>query len=171
VGKTFLYSCCAILMLFSVSVNAYAKPDLDKLLKTKKCQEGALTEAKLINANLQDAYLICSNLARADLTKANLHGACLIGANLAAADLIETNLSESVLVGANLFWADLTSSDLTEASLKGANISGANFTDATFKNTIWIDGKIYDKNPWKHQGLDEFYKRKIKKNDTEIEAE
>ena len=167
--KAFLYSCCAILMLFSVLVNAYTKSDVDKLLKTKKCQEGALTMTNLVSADLKDAYLIYSNLAGAKLSKANLHGAYLMGSNLVGADLIETNLSEAILVGANLFWADFTRSDLTDASLKGANIAGANFTDAKFKNTSWVDGKKYDKNPWRPQKSNDFTEEKSKNDDAEKE--
>ena len=163
--KIFLFLFFVELMLFSILVNAYVEADLEKLLKTKKCQGGNLTHAKLIDADLKDSYLFCTNFAGADLSKADLHGAYLVGANLVGAKLIEANLSETNMAGVNFFWADLTGADLTRADLRGANISAAVFAKAKFKDTVWIDGKNYDENPWTPQESFRFDRSKIIKTE------
>ena len=69
-----------------------------------------------------------ADLCNAKLMQANLNEACLEDADLTAAYLIKADLTK-----ANLSGADLTQAVLSEADLSGADLDGAELTD-TFLN-------------------------------------
>ena len=69
-----------------------------------------------------------ADLCNAKLMQANLNEACLENADLTAAYLIKADLTK-----ANLSGADLTQAVLSEADLSGADLDGAELTD-TFLN-------------------------------------
>ena len=123
-----------------------------------------LSEARLINADLERAVLDGADLRRADLSKAQLSHASLHGANLESATLIladllgavlnEANLSgasffgaflfgtrlkSARLQGANLLGAMLMGADLSGADLTGAHLMSANFHEANLSDTT-LDG-------------------------------
>ena len=72
----------AVLFCFTISLFAYNREDLDKLLKTNICQFGSLC-----NANLSAVKLKGADLRQADLSKANLSDANLMGADLSGAKI------------------------------------------------------------------------------------
>jgi uncharacterized protein YjbI with pentapeptide repeats len=80
-------------------------------------REALLREARLYNAKLSGAHL-----RRADLREAYLNGADLTKANLTFA-----NLSKARLRGVNLREADIRGADLSETELNGAELNGARF--------------------------------------------
>ncbi len=89
-----------------------------------------LSEARLINAELERAILDGADLRRADLSKAqlshsSLHGANLESATLILADLLGAVLNEANLTGASFFGAFLFGTRLKSARLNGANLLGA----------------------------------------------
>ncbi|HBM14871.1 MAG TPA: pentapeptide repeat-containing protein [Lentisphaeria bacterium] len=80
-----------IIVMFASNIFAYKQSDLDKLLSTKSCENGNLTEADLKGADLRN-----SNLRRVDFTGADLTNANLTGANVEGADFtgaMKVNLS------------------------------------------------------------------------------
>ena len=120
-----------------------------------------LTDAYLINIQLQGAMLagamlpganlVQANLLKASLTQADMTNANLASANLARADLRFAKLINASLVGANLSEADLSDADLTGANLFGASLLNANLTGAktdqsTFCRTLMGDGKMNNAN-------------------------
>lgn len=106
-----------IFMFFVTSVcYGFDKPQLEKFLKTKKCQK--------------------CDLSGADLSGRNLSGANLNGANLASADLTGTKLQGADLTGTDMTLANLAGANLTKAKLNKANLAGANLAGA-----VWTDGK------------------------------
>ena len=108
-----------------------------------------LSQANLIERNLQGANLKAADLSRADLSGANLRDADLsftrlIAANLARADatgtnlvrtntifgnITQTKLSRAILRGADLRWARLTSAELQDADLSQAIAGATLFSD------------------------------------------
>ncbi|PSB18639.1 hypothetical protein C7B76_08115 [filamentous cyanobacterium CCP2] len=93
--------------------------------------------AKLNNANLKAAKLVCSNLCEAKLINANLQAAKLARSNLRGAKLMNAELEHAEFNLANLFGADLTGANLSQATLNQANLKGA-----TLNNSILILAKI-----------------------------
>jgi uncharacterized protein YjbI with pentapeptide repeats len=87
---------------------------------------------------LNDAYLRCANLSKANLSEANLRGADLSCANLSGAylrcaDLSCANLSKADLRDAKLSEANLRDTNLNEANLRGADLSCANLSEANLR--------------------------------------
>ena len=137
--------------------------NLDKLEKTKECDNCDLEKAKLANAQLQnvslkkanlvhtnlvDANLKGSNLSGVDLRGATLEGAELKGADLSNANLVHANLNNADLRGADLRGAKFDFTGLYGADLRGANLQYSNFddinfSDANLKGAIMPDGSIH----------------------------
>jgi len=86
-------------------------------------------------ASLQKVDLLGADLSGAYLTRANLSGAVLIEANLTGAKLFGADLSLAVLNGANLTGANLSGTDLSGAVLIEANLTGANLNGANLRET------------------------------------
>jgi hypothetical protein len=106
-----------IFMFFVTSVcYGFDKPQLEKFLKTKKCQKCDLSGADLSGRSLSGANLNGANLASADLAGAKLQGADLTGADMTLANLAGTNLAKA---------------KMNKANLAGANLAGA----------VWTNGK------------------------------
>jgi serine/threonine protein kinase len=136
---------------------------LNRLEKTKECDDCDLQNAILDNAELKDvslknANLEHTNLVNANLQRSNLNGVNLLGARLRGAVLTDANLSNANLVHANLNNADLRGADLRGAKfhftglygadLRGANLQYTNLDDinlshAKLKGAIMPDGSIY----------------------------
>jgi uncharacterized protein YjbI with pentapeptide repeats len=100
-----------------------------------------LDQAKLVGADLTDAYLNGAGLVGADLSHATLVGASLFEADLSRASLVDANLTDvympkaqlpgARLEGATLVRTNAYSVDLQGAHLSGANLQGANLTQAS----------------------------------------
>ncbi len=98
-----------------------------------------LTEARLVNVDLERAVLDGADLRQADLSKAQLSHASLNRANLESAtlilaDLLGASLNESCLAGASFFGAFLFGTRLKSANLKGANLLGSSLMGADLSN-------------------------------------
>ena len=98
-----------------------------------------LSEARLVNANLERAVLDGVDLRQADLSKAQLSHASLNRANLESAtlilaDLLGAVLNESRLSGASFFGAFLFGTRLKSVNLQGANLLGASLMGADLTN-------------------------------------
>ena len=85
-----------------------------------------LLNADLNHADLRDAYLIGTDLSLADLSNADLSGA----------SLRYTNLTEAYLRDANLTGASLNFANLSNADLTGANLNQARLGYTIF---AWVD--------------------------------
>jgi uncharacterized protein YjbI with pentapeptide repeats len=120
----------ALLSLLCSPCYAFRNADLDKLLKTKKCQW----------CDLQNADLSGTHLAGADLSGSNLSGATLSRANLS-----DANLSSCYLRNANLSKANLSNAYFRNANLTGADMSGADLSHTDLSGATWIDGDKCDK--------------------------
>jgi uncharacterized protein YjbI with pentapeptide repeats len=90
-------------------------------------RDGSLKNAKLMGANLFEAFLnIGIDLSGADLT----------GATLLRADLTDSNLENVTLIQADLRGSLLFGTKLLDANLREANLEGAVFDE----NTVLPDG-------------------------------
>ena len=94
--------------------------------------EGAeLSDAKLVGANFESAYLAEANFRGADLGGAKLRSVKLFNANLRRANLRRANLRGAELGGADLRGADLRGADFSGGiCLRGAKLTGAQLTQA-----------------------------------------
>ncbi len=109
---------------------------LNRLHKTKECNDcnlqrtyldnAQLEDVSLINANLQRINLVNANLKRSNLNGTNLRGARLRGAVLTDANLSNANLMHAKLNNADLRGADLRGVKLHYTKLDGADLRGAN---------------------------------------------
>jgi uncharacterized protein YjbI with pentapeptide repeats len=98
-----------------------------------------LKNAKLYQANLENAFLLEANLKNAKLSDANLENAFLLEANLENADLYRANLKNAFLLEANLENAKLSDANLENADLEEANLENANLSDANLENAFLDD--------------------------------
>ncbi|MBA7694225.1 hypothetical protein ES703_102832 [subsurface metagenome] len=98
-----------------------------------------LRGAGLIQADLQDSYLMGSNLDRA-----NLNNCSLLGAFLDNASLKKTLLSGAKLLCADLKGACLRGADLTLAQCAAANFSSANLSGIMLGHTGTDGWKIHN---------------------------
>jgi hypothetical protein len=118
---------------------------LNDMRRANLCQayliETNLQKADLTGANLQEAYLIRINLQKARLTETNLQKADLAETNLQEARLYDTNLREARLTGANLQKADLIRTNLQKARLTGANLQKARLLETNLQ-----EARLYDTN-------------------------
>jgi uncharacterized protein YjbI with pentapeptide repeats len=128
--RLLLGTALSVMMLLSGLCYAFNSADLDKLLKTGKCQW----------CDLQNAGLSGSRLVGADLSGSNLSGAALSRANLSGA-----NLSSCYLRNADLSSANLSDAYLGDANLEGANMSGTDLTRADLSAAFWTDGAKCDR--------------------------
>ncbi|MFA5082274.1 MAG: pentapeptide repeat-containing protein [Hydrogenophilaceae bacterium] len=94
--------------------------------------DARLNRATLRNANLGKIHFERADLSDADLSYANLDSANLRGANLRGANLR----------GASLKQADLSGADLGGADLGFAVLTGALLDGASFRQSLWTDGRI-----------------------------
>jgi hypothetical protein len=135
-----------LLGMLNFHLAAYDAKDLQRLLKTNRCQGGDLrnadlcgknlAHAKLQTANLQGANLTNTNLTDAYLNHAILNNAVLTGAILKKANLEHAKLQNANLDGADLSRAELRFADLRQASLVNADLRG---TDLNFANLLFAD--------------------------------
>ena len=95
------------------------------ILELAQFTKADVEEAYLVKTNLTGANLAGANLARANLTSANLVCANLAGADLKEANLKDANLKETDCTSANLKGAKLIRADLTRAYLRESNFTGA----------------------------------------------
>jgi len=107
---------------------------MKQLLETKECIGCDLQEAYLVRTDLRNA-----NLSKANLTKAYLRDTDLREAKLREADFRESNLVKSDLTGADSALSDLRSAILTYARLRKtnlyfANLNGADLVEADLSN-------------------------------------
>jgi len=91
-----------------------------------------MPEASLVKADLTHIRLSHTNLARANLTEACLK----------VAELKHTNLRGAILTKADLTGADLAEADLTEAYLNGTNLTGANLSGSNPQAAKNLTGAI-----------------------------
>jgi hypothetical protein len=115
-----------------------------------------LSEARLINADLERAVLDNADLRRADLSKAQLSHASLHSANLESATLIladllgavlnQANLSGTSFFGAFLFGTRLKSARLTGANLLGAMLMGADLSGADLTGAHLMSANFHEAN-------------------------
>ncbi len=120
------------------------KKDNDKRLNLQNVYliKTNLSDANLSVADLSDANLSDANLSSADLSVADLSDANLSSANLISANLISANLSSANLISANLNGADLRGANLSGANLSGANLSDANLSDANLSDANLSDADL-----------------------------
>ncbi len=95
---------------------------LDKLQKTKECDNCDFEKANLADAQLKDVSLKNANLVHTKLVNANLQGS-----NLSGVDLRAARLRGALLTDANLSRANLIHANLNNADLRGADLRGAKF--------------------------------------------
>jgi uncharacterized protein YjbI with pentapeptide repeats len=107
---------------------------LIRLLGTKRCNNCALADADLVQADLRDA-----ELKGAQLQRANLSGARLDGARLAGADLSFTSLQGASLRGTDLRGARLLGTDLRDADLGGALLDANALASSHWQGARGID--------------------------------
>lgn len=99
----------------------------------------ALTKAKFIECNLQNADLSGSVLDGASFIGCNLSGAVLAGARMTKTafvqecKLVDANLSRADLTAANLRETDMRRAFLDGAILDSADCSGSDLTDASLR--------------------------------------
>lgn len=136
---------------------------LNRLQKTKECDNCDLEKSSLADAqlkyvslkkanlehtNLVDANLQGSDLSGANLLGARLRGAALNNANLSNANLVHANLNNADLRGADLRGAKLNFTGLYGADLRGANLQytnldGINLSHAKLTGAIMPDGSVH----------------------------
>jgi hypothetical protein len=102
-------------------------------LRSADLTRAQLSEALLRHSNLARAWLPHSSLDRCQLIDADLRRANLQGARLTDAELRGAHLQEADLRRATLQGADLTGADLTGARLEEADLTDINADDTT----IW----------------------------------
>jgi uncharacterized protein YjbI with pentapeptide repeats len=103
-----------------------------------------LTDASLLDIDLQGAQLWNISFNRSSLIRARLAGASLYQAHLREARLIDADLSGCRLTGADLsgallLRANFSGADLTGADLSGANLTGAKWSGANLSGVV-LDG-------------------------------
>ena len=91
-----------------------------------------MPEASLVKADLTHIHLSHTNLAKANLTEACLK----------VAELKHTNLRGAILTKADLTGADLAEADLTEAYLDGTNLTGADLSGSNPQAAKTLTGAI-----------------------------
>lgn len=101
--------------------------------------EAFLKEALLVRANLQATNLSGSNLTKAYMVESDLRRADLSGATLQEADLLGANLQEADLSGADLRMADLDSANLSQAILSEAHLQGAKLYRANLQGALLFE--------------------------------
>ena len=136
---------------------------LDRLQKTKECDDCDFEKANLDDAQLKDVSLKNANLEHINLVDANLQGSNLSGANLLGARLRGAVLSKANLSNANLVHAELNNADLRGADLRGAkfhftgfygadlrganlqytNLDGINLSHTKLTGAIMPDGSVH----------------------------
>ena len=131
---------------------AFETEDFNQLKTSRICNEPCdlseadlsevyLVKAKLINANLEGAYLNEVNLNHALLEKANLSNADLRGSYLREANLEQADLSQ-----AKLNRADFKGVILDQANIQGTRlITANNLTARQIKSTCNWEEAIYEK--------------------------
>jgi uncharacterized protein YjbI with pentapeptide repeats len=105
-----------------------------------------LQEARLLAANLQEAYLEGADLQKANLGAANLQEAYLEGADLQKANLGAANLQGARLLEANLQEARLPGADLQKANLGAANLQGARLLGADLQKAYLVQANLQKAN-------------------------
>lgn len=100
-------------------------------LRRADLSKAQLSHASLEQANLEGATLILADLLGAVLNRANLEGASFFGAFL-----FGTRLKSARLRGANLLSASLTGADLTGADLTSSHLMNTNFHDANLSGAV-----------------------------------
>ena len=113
--------------------------------KWLRCENGG-ERADLSYADLCNAKLSNADLNNADLSYANLCGANLSGASLYDADLSYANLCGANLSGASLYDADLSYANLSGASLSGASLHNAKLSGASLIKTYYQIVRIGSRN-------------------------
>jgi uncharacterized protein YjbI with pentapeptide repeats len=101
-------------------------------LTDSKLAHASMVEARMNQAYLLGAVLENANLTRADLSEATLDSSTLIGTTLTEANLNDSSLQDADLRQANLAYANLQNADLRGIMLSGANLEGTNFEGARF---------------------------------------
>ena len=99
-------------------------------LRRADLSKAQLSHASLHSADLESATLILADLLGAVLNQANLTGTSFFGAFLFGTRLKSARLNGANLLGAMLMGADLSGADLTGAHLMSANFHEANLSDA-----------------------------------------
>jgi uncharacterized protein YjbI with pentapeptide repeats len=124
----------------------------------KTSAKGKLIEAQLQGAYLQEAQLQGTELSYVKLQGADLSKAKLQGAELSYAKLQGADLRGAQLQGADLSGAELQGADLRGAQLQGANLKGAKFEGADLGSAgIWLatfPGDLSGQSPAPLAGVD-----------------
>ena len=111
---------------------------------------GWIDKGVLVGAELSDARLVDVDLQNADMREAILNRAELNNADLTDADLRKANLEDAELIEACLVRADLRGAELADADLRRADLTSAKCTNEqlrgveSLEGTTMCDGKIYD---------------------------
>ena len=120
-----------------------------QFLRDTNLAASLLTNASLLDIDLNEAHVWNINFSRSSLIRAKMNGASLYGADLSEAKLIDADLSKSNLLSANLgkalfirgnlTGANLTKANLTEANLTGVCWDGANLEGADLTGAYILD--------------------------------
>jgi len=111
---------------------------LDRLQKTKECNDCNFQNSYLSGEQLKGVSLKNANIAHGNLTNTNLQSSNLLGINLEYASLHkamleDTNLQNANLKGARLRYAVLKNADLSNANLAYANLKNADLRGADLR--------------------------------------
>ena len=125
-----------------------------------------MAEADIEGGQLTDAILIDTDLEGANLKGATLEGAQLLRANLQSANLSGADLQSANLSGAYLQNADLRRADLEGANLSGARLQNTNLLHADLNFAINFQGAKYNDDTQFPRGFNPEQKGMIRVNDT-----
>ncbi|MEO1429438.1 MAG: serine/threonine-protein kinase [Cyanobacteria bacterium J06633_8] len=106
---------------------------LDRLQKTKECEDCELLRVDLSNSQIENVNLKNANLRHINLNDSNLQSSNLSGTNLEYARLQRAMLKDVNLQDANLKRARLRSAVLKNANLSNANLSYANLANVDLR--------------------------------------
>lgn len=140
-----IYSAIAlliILLLFPLPAIAANPSHIVKLQTTKACQVCDLTGAYLPVSKLDYAFILSSDLSRANLVGSNITFSNLSRANLNGANLSYVNFKHTKLLLTDFTNAIFDKTDLTEADLTSATISEVQLAKAKLCKTVLPEGLI-----------------------------
>ncbi len=132
-----------MLFIFSANSYGYNKQDVQRLIRSGKCQTCDLSGIDLSGKKLNNIDVRKANLTGAIFRKCDLNGANLQKANLAHAKFENANLEKASFTETNLAWtrfdfANLKHSSFLKANMKETTLSGAELRNASFKGTVFI---------------------------------
>ena len=153
-----------LLTIFTANIHAQnelqLKANIEKLKKTKSCEncnlvhanlssldlsDAVLTGAKLVYVNFNKSELMNVQLNKSELVSVSFNGLSLKYTNLEGSHIEVVSFQKADLTFANFRGAEIIDTSFEDADLRRADFRGAKFRAVNFKNAK-LEGALFDGN-------------------------